>query len=1280
VSLSAIMFILLDVWLVFEAYTIFRQHEKVPHKRWLGYLTLFVAFLLPLLAVMISGGILVNSPEFGVIMAQGGLSARLFLSLIILAVAPAAGVAWSIARAGAGRAPRIQSLFFIGICVGLASAVRIFLLEPLNPSDIESLQIQYYDLWWPLSLIWFSVCMAGITISLSRLDDSIRRLCLILLLAAFFTSEVLRRPEFADWTSCIFWGNAHPLDKNSMQSFLSFLSVMEKDRIPLWSQAVNLAWVGSLGIEILLGASLFIWASVSVQGKEQTKLRRGMSIVIVSILFAAALIFLLPWWDRIFNSRLFWVMSALFWAFLCLLVAIKRTKLPWKAALLHLVKSVQFGHLILLISWCTFAVSLAHIFYFGVSDFFAPLAGFVFAWMLLVEMAGKGPLVNTYELGRTAGVSALSVTLRRKLASISVFLARSAARLVQTIEGLLKVGSWPAAVVKTLVGIVILVALCEIPNAGKMIIQPFKGAPGMSAEKPFGELASDHLLDAIGDINQTLRPDVALIYSIDNAKVKKEMIVVVGNAEAGVDAALGKSSDLDFGVVKIPLSLIVAPVQLPVRALLGVRVINGSFHEDKSSFTLLARSNEGHNFQATLPKTDSAQQPVDALDKLAQNLAFQIITANPDLATAGMTHLLPAFDTFRTGLLKWRVYESKQRDYGSLTSAIKAFREVTQLDSKFALAHYRLGLALLSDGQPSSAVEAFRNCVEANPGFVAGQIALAEALFWFEDYLGLRTAAASVPAQMRDEVRVVKQTDARRILHRVVQQPKGAISDSDLARAYYYLALIERKDFKHYVVYFYARRAEMISRGLPVTQNSVSGAQQKEGYRQYLLGTVLTERGRIDADPGEELNPGVWHCAPESLSTEQRRIPPSVSDLLVEKRRKIDRNRFAAAALPYYDRAAGLLPDDAEVACKAATMAYTIGDRRRMENLSKMANVHYYLAETYKNDAIKSKMNATLYFHLALAEYEHAIDLEPNFVNALNNYGYTFWQWRLKRPEKFSDGPGAIIALKAEKYARKAVSIAQDRTTLVMAKSTLGEVLLAQARTEEALEVFKEAFGVATPQPEAAGDATQHPFYDEMRWEYAQACLWESRNIKKANGPAEDRAHLMKEAVERLKNIRNNDGSREDKLFPSGEKVSDLLDPRSILLVASHDDKYSIEPIPDGSKPLYILSNGKTQYERSCNWFGIVAKCKGNNTHQNLKLHIWGGGVDQYIVMGKDSSYAFLGHESKETRHYYHAQLGELRDGGWKPVSMAYPIPTRANKNPDKCDKNLIRLVFERIE
>ena len=135
--------------------------------------------------------------------------------------------------------------------------------------------------------------------------------------------------------------------------------------------------------------------------------------------------------------------------------------------------------------------------------------------------------------------------------------------------------------------------------------------------------------------------------------------------------------------------------------------------------------------------------PASAFTQLALELAFRIMSAEPTLASVGMTRSWEAFTDFRQGLLSWQRYavQSGEQDPDALTEAIRRFRAAIGVDPTFALAHYRLGLALHKDGQPVAAAEALRTSLKANPGFVPARVALASVLYGLDSRTLSKTVA-----------------------------------------------------------------------------------------------------------------------------------------------------------------------------------------------------------------------------------------------------------------------------------------------------------------------------------------------------------------------------------------------------------------------------------------------------------------------------------------------------------------------------------------------------------
>ena len=309
--------------------------------------------------------------------------------------------------------------------------------------------------------------------------------------------------------------------------------------------------------------------------------------------------------------------------------------------------------------------------------------------------------------------------------------------------------------------LVALVVAYEIPHAGKTLLQPFtafavnvkKGearSPRCRLSPTSAARVFDHLVNTLGALTVELQPDVILLLPPDPERGARFRTLAAGGA-GSIDPFLTQGTEIDLGGVKVPLGFLLTPVLQPVRWLLGVRVVNGSVLADPQGYTVLVRSSAGEMWRARLANKDvrdalsagddepaTRSVPDRAFNRLALELAFRIMSAEPALATFGMTRSWDAFEEFKGGLESWREFTLHRGlgDPDALSGAIQHFRAATAIDPGFALAHYRLGVALHNDGQPLAAAEALRASLKANPGFVPAMVALASVLYGSEHDLG----------------------------------------------------------------------------------------------------------------------------------------------------------------------------------------------------------------------------------------------------------------------------------------------------------------------------------------------------------------------------------------------------------------------------------------------------------------------------------------------------------------------------------------------------------------
>jgi hypothetical protein len=308
----------------------------------------------------------------------------------------------------------------------------------------------------------------------------------------------------------------------------------------------------------------------------------------------------------------------------------------------------------------------------------------------------------------------------------------------------------------------------------------------------------------------------------------------------------------------------------------------------------------------------------------------------------------------------------------------------------------------------------------------------------------------------------------------------------------------------------------------------------------------------------------------------------------------------------------------------------------------------------------------TYYFKSSLHEYKRAIDLEPDFLDALNGYAYTFWEWRLTSLENSAvPAPPETYASLAEKYARRQVRIARERRRndyLNNAEDTLAEVLAAQGRFNEAVQMTQEALH----------DLNDHMINgsDEVRWDAAQAGLCAA--VNESSLPARRMAYDF--ALQRLQEIRSRENLGEPRLFVEYPAVLDPLRRSAFCAVAPDKLAPPADVTYTPRKPVYFAG-------ASCTWSGVLGQLQGGNSTDSATLHVWGGGVDESVDLSEPATSSIvlnpIGQPMPEegTNSYFYARL-ENTSGG----ALSRTVSFSTVKNPAKppCNANGVKLIFDR--
>jgi tetratricopeptide (TPR) repeat protein len=1006
-----------------------RRPNAPPYVRRFGVLCGLLSGWSFVLYLLLASGTLVLNSEFGIVMVQGPL-ARFGMAVLLIGSALGVGLGLYVCGLEAGRLTRLSWLLGPGLVIGFLATGRLL---PLNTGDVESFRIYVYDLWWPPLFIYLSACLVESALSIVRWHHKPIRLWVATALIAGLALLALSQPKFGDPTSAVLWQSCLLLLLPASMSMVTWLFF----RIPR-QRLTHAQWWIRQGLTVLPAAIGLLGGISWVWGRPLSSLTT-------------------PW------SWLLW----LCWPILVGLVTPHQLSRAWQAGRVNwpALPRPTFQQSLALAAIAVLALSLAILVSLVSRDWTLALAGFVMAWILLAEAVTRGPLsrVLQYLIDRQQW----SDTGRR--------VSHRGRSLGAWVGALLSVPSMPVLVGKTLVGVAILVALNELPNAHKTLIQPFKVLNVSPERDEVGRAISEEVVNTLGLLQEELRQTVILASQLDagDDTGRKKFALMPISDSTDTSPALGKSTEIEIGGVKIPLDMFFAPLRTPIRGLLGVRVINGSVQVEERGYALLASSDAGETWKLMVSRDELSPSSIpispEVSARFAAELAFHIIKSDEVLAPV-MTNSWAAFKPFKEGLKEWRKFETKQ-DYGALTATIAHFRAATQTDPEFAAAYYRLGLALQADGNPTAAVKVLRASLKADPHLVPARIALASSLsaeahitaepqnlvphfialtptlYSFEriDNNFLELYGLTQERERAEEAQALW----RELLHLPRRGDWGA-SVTIYGAAYYglcsqayqqgrkqprLLALhrnIQGHDIApnqwHHMAYYYCKRAETLFASLSAKRGANAEVKKGEAYVLYTLGLILANfqqpRKRFEDDQPS------WECWET----------------------KLEANLNSREGLQYFRRASDLLPDDYRIRCYAARAAYALGDPRPLERLEADPTAHLNLADSHRHlarvcasiehlspagyirleqtsyrryvqlcNAKNGSFKSVEHYQWALDEYDQVIRRDPESIEALAGYTSTVWE-RLIHAGYSKDLRGWIgyYAEQALSHARKA--------------------------------------------------------------------------------------------------------------------------------------------------------------------------------------------------------------------------------------------------------------------
>jgi tetratricopeptide (TPR) repeat protein len=1220
-TFPVVMLLLPAVVLLLQGGSCLRE-SRPPFVRWFGILAIALAGLDVVLALLLITGTLVPSREFAAVMVKGTVPYVGLLALL-LGLPVITGLGWHIARAAAGQTSRLLWLMVAALLVGASAAYRI---DALNPDYPPYARVYIHEMLWPPLVLWVGLCFFEACYAVLRLHARRWRL----------------------WADCALTAAA------ALWALQSSWSVATE---------ITYAWRTSLSVALLLGTGLGAWLIFEMLAPRAAPRRRLGAIV------AAAALGLWAGWSwppTDFDVSGHWLNAAptdlralvrgLVWPIFPVVVGLLGLRSAWRLRRatstearipLRPRRVLSFFSLILI------AASFTELVYFGVIDPVIPLVLFVVGMMIQAEVTAGGPFTSAYALARSREFWTDESPFRRCVASAARGLGVLKDRAITAARSLLSMPSVPVAVAKAVVVVFALIVAIELPNAGQTVIDPF--TTQLKEDTTLGQQVSDRVLNELALMEHRLRSDTVRLLP-RGSEERPAFRLVPGAVAAGVDGAFAKSSEVNLGYVKVPAEFVLAVTRDPVRKLMGVRVLSGTVQANGRGHALLARSSTGETWRIELPQPDGPA--VVDVAALAERLAFAIVSGTDrEMRMAGLTHSWNAYREFRSGLEAWEEFETSQR-VEDLAAAIRSFRDATRNHPGFALAFYRLGLALQRDGQPAAAAEALRTSLRINEDLVPAYLALASTLYDHDAHLGLLPAPAVAPASSeprggsaRPEV-VSLRAEARTLWLHVIRRPPYTVAHADRASAFYGLCRFaqydgldepagvadrESREQARRLAYYYCRRADHLYATLPAAERTSAPIKEAEASVLNDLARLLT-RGL----PTENTMATTWLCRRSKTMPTGPLLP---------------------AALRYLERAETLAPLNEAIRCRAATVALALGRPERMQALQFDASARVRLADRLARAAKAAtepgaKSDA---YQKALEEYAEAIKLNPTLFTALDGFASTFWEWRLVQP---GDRKAPRYARQAEEYARQAVEVARERRSkedIVEATATLGHVLLAQARPLEAMDHLREANALAP----------EHARWNEVRWGLAQAYLCAHTNdaaLKVSDALAVRREH----ALPLFDGIRAIERRREGGPF---SHIHTALDPAFDYDVCLRNPDAIVDRLPADNGPLYVLPEGNIKHEKNrlCDRMGVRAEVTGHET-DDLVLQVWGGAVSREIRANAPPHLSVQLHSPpRATHHYYFAQL---QDAEGNAVSKVTPLQTFAEEGP--CTKNLIRLTYVR--
>jgi tetratricopeptide (TPR) repeat protein len=1103
-SLGSAVALLAAIILFRQSWVLLRARPVTPEFTWLALLDLLLGSLGLVLSALSWTGNFVLAREFHAVMVSG-VFGQAALSVLLVGFPLAGAIGWGTARAGVRRPSWVVPLATLGIAIGVWS---VLLVTALNADAPFQMRVWAYEFWSPPLVVWMTLCMAEAGLTILGIDSWAVRVWVMAIVIALIAALVLTMAN---------------------------------------GVAMELRWQDIQRIALAVAMGCLVGRACR-RGTASGNGSRPSRILLGSVRLAATGLIAVP----LLVSQQYVVPLVL--ASHAVLAPVAAYRLLRSPATGRPVPSDRplVVRLILLVCVMLIAASLLLPFTWqGLPPDLAPML-FIAAWIMLAEAIACGPLAKMCVWALSEGAGAI----HSMAAAVKAAEVRALDRARRSIAVVASMNTVSLLVLQSVVAIGLVALLLELPNRGRLVIEPFsaevlsndKDLVPDTTLKTLGQSVSDRLVSQIHALEADLKPDVELLPMGHETRTGPLAMPIRGGGETGAVP----EGTLDVLNVKIPFDFMLTPIRPYLQQLFGVTLVNGSVQLDEDHYALLATSNTGDAWVVSRktktpsdPPGTSSKRPgpaasaavamshVETIGTLAEKLAFDIAVSNPPAHrnVSTITTSREAFGLFRKGLEHWRRFEVDKHYGSALTDATGFFRKATEQDPLFALAHYRLGLALRAGADPARASDEFRKSVDLSPRFIAGHLALAATLYDFEVYT-LPPVAISSDRTPPPATRVARRREAERSWQSISSLPFATASDR--GAAYYGLcrrsldSASEPDPRIRYscqwspptcAAYYFCVRARRLY--APTSATKMDGPTDTDrGIRAAILGTLgdVIRRGgahRIESAAAVDGGKGAGSDGEASKGHDTGISRPGCG-----RGRSDSGSDSARLALPFYRAAFELTPENSKDRRALWIAAEEAGDDGTLRRLAVEPRTHLSVADLYldradqvsghgpwsdvlsRGDEKPNRGEARCY-RLALKEYERAIRQDPFNLIGLNNYAYAFWRWRVWHPRDVR-GWQVRVGRRAKRYATDAVKLARGRATnyeTVIYRDTLGEVLLGLGRPQRALPILRSAERLATSR-----GYDDRAYSDEVRWDLAVAYVCASGADKKRAGSQENEA------------------------------------------------------------------------------------------------------------------------------------------------------------------------------